>query len=365
MESYGQHIHWFVTSRCNDNCIYCFKPDTQTSEDREQLVKLAGILAESGVKKVTIGGGDPSLVKDLDSALKILHQGRTKISYHTNGLLLTSKKIETLARFVDDIALPIDSTTLGIQETLRSRQFVSTYEQLPELAKAIKDNGMQLGWHTVFTALNSKEMPKLFKKLEKTDFDYWRIYEFNYDLARMRVLKQADKAKNKKQKLELFERYKKVIAISPTGNPEKGYSDCLYAYFLLAEEKMLEKEDSRIQFVGIRDPPFHNHPYTFLENNGDVSFYSWFSESKRELVGNILTEPYDSILQKLELIADHPWDEHDIAAGLLDKPVWARVEEGSYAIEEVEDISPRYLSQVEKLARLYLERESSLNLVEC
>jgi hypothetical protein len=63
------------------------------------------------------------------------------------------------------------------------------------------------------------------------------------------------------------------------GTPEKGYTDCLLAHFLLMEQKMMKHEDPRIQFVGIHD---FKEPYIFIEPLGMQDIMRGFHFAKGE-----------------------------------------------------------------------------------
>jgi MoaA/NifB/PqqE/SkfB family radical SAM enzyme len=177
----GEHVHWYVTDRCNLDCGYCFKPEFFYHEDRNRNVNLAHILADSDVAQVTLGGGEPTLVGNLSEIVDILKKGGKYVSLHTNGLLLDNNALERLG--VDDIALPIDSTDRETQRELRGERFLATLGKLPNLASTILRGGIRLGYHTVFTAINHQHIPKVYDFIKRIGFDYWKIYEFNDDLA--------------------------------------------------------------------------------------------------------------------------------------------------------------------------------------
>ena len=133
----GEHIHWYVTSRCNLDCAYCFKPSINSLESSETLETIASILADN-VQRVTIGGGEPGLV-NLEGALRILNSGNVYVSYHTNGLELNVDKLKGL---VDDIALPIDSVAPNIQEALRGKEFLPVMFGISDIANEIRENNI-------------------------------------------------------------------------------------------------------------------------------------------------------------------------------------------------------------------------------
>jgi MoaA/NifB/PqqE/SkfB family radical SAM enzyme len=286
----GEHIHWYLTNRCNLDCDYCFKPKFSHTENESRNVNLAHILANSSVTKVTLGGGEPTLVRNLIEVIHILKQGGKYVSLHTNGLLLDDRIISELE--VDDIALPIDSTDRKTQKELRGEKFA--IDQIQHVASTILKKDIRLGYHTVFTAINHQNIPEIYDLIRTNRFSYWRIYEFNDELA--------DAGGSQKK---LITRLEHIDKLRGTGTPERGYTDCLLAQFLLVEQKMKKHDDLRIQFVGRRDK---SEPYAFLDNYGNVSYYMWLSGRERRVIGNIITDDYQSIQKHLQEVRNKDWE---------------------------------------------------------
>lgn len=347
----GDHVHWYLTNRCNLDCGYCFDPRPPYRPDEGRNIQLANILAESGVKKVTLGGGEPTLVKNLADVIGILKENGIYVSLHTNGVLLDDKMIAELR--VDDIALPIDSTDRATQERLRGKGFMKTFERMPYLASAIVESGKGLGYHTVFTAFNRQDIPEIHEFIRNQVFDYWRIYELNDELA----LSEAINSGLSQEKI--IARLMEIEKLRGVGTPETGYTDCLLAHFFLMEQKMKLNDDERIQFIGIRDTL---EPYFFLDNLGSVSYYAWLSLRKRRVIGNIINDGSHAIRERLQEVHDKDLEFDDIseeefrAALFGDVPLWGRLWDGSYSQEEINVIKPEFYDVFMALAELHRRR---------
>jgi len=350
----GEHVHLFATSRCNLDCAYCFGPDKQTASSN--LPAIAKILAKNDVKMVTIGGGEPLLAKDLENTLEILKMAGIYISVHTNGLLL-HKWLPKLEGLVDDIGLPIDSLDGEKQLMLRGEKFRETYDDIFRLAKDAQNLDIQVGWHTVFTAINYKELESIYRKISKIGFQYWRIYELNDNLLHARVMRKFKEQTNSKN----IEKYKRMRLLQGQGSPEKGYSDCLPAHFLLTEEKMKKHRDSRIQFVAVQD---RKEPYMFIEPNGDVRYYAWFSQYERRSVGNIFQDGFAKVKRKMQEIRDKGPEisgetmEEFVETQILAVPLWQNLNMGAGFAEELEEIKSQYWPKVLHLSELFEARQS-------
>jgi len=97
-----------VTDKCNFRCTYCMPKEIYNSDYKffrkteilsfEEIVRLVGVLALLGVKKVRLTGGEPLLRNNIHlliSSLKSI-EGITDISLTTNGVLLSKKKAQLL-----------------------------------------------------------------------------------------------------------------------------------------------------------------------------------------------------------------------------------------------------------------------------
>lgn len=217
----------------------------------------------------------------------------------------------------------------------------------------INARGIGVGYHTVFTAINGGEIPKIYGFIRQQKFKYWRIYEYNSDLTR-----QAWLTMKKIDDDEKIEGFSKAMDLEKMGTLERGGTDCLLADFLRMEQKMKMLGDERVQFVARIDSK--NEPYAFLRNNGQVDFYTWYSGTKRRELGNILRNGFREVDQRWERIREmEEYDEDEWVEAGLDMPLWAsRLYDGAYLTEEVDGILPEYVPEVERLANLWQERNN-------
>jgi MoaA/NifB/PqqE/SkfB family radical SAM enzyme len=346
-----ERMHWFLRRDCNlERCAYCFSPLPENKVSPERDAQLARVLVENGVREVILGGGEPTLARNLEEVMGILKEGGVYVSLHTNGLLLTDERLERWQGLVDDIALPIDAVDRNTQRQLRGEGFMRVFDNLMDWANKINNKRIKMGWHTVFTAANGSEIPAIYQMINKQPFRYWRIYEYNTDLARKAWLTMEGISDEEK-----IEGFLKVMALGKLGTLEKGGTDCLLADFLRMEERMVQLGDNRIQFVARKDS--RKDPYAFLNNNGQVNFYAWYSGDRRKVLGYISSDGFHGVGEKWRKIREMEEYEEDewVEAG-SDMPFWARLDDGSYWEEEMEAVLPEYVSEVERLANLWQEK---------
>ena len=285
-----EHIHWYLFDGCNLDCAPCFQPHIDYDAPPERLDELARILAHNKVKKVTLGGGEPTLEPHLEAVLELLAESYTSI--HTNATLLTPAKIKGLYGLVQDVGIPIDSTTPETQARIRCNGFVPVLERLPQITDQILANGIEVGYHTIFTTVNSQDMSAIHDLVAQRDFSYWRIYEFNDYLA-LTSLAEKKLCLTRAEHIEFHEQLQEIR----TFRGLVGGQDCpdlLTPMFAAAKEKMDRIGDPRIQFVSVTGV---KKPYAFLDNLGNITTYDGFSGTRRLYLGNIVEDGFGFVAE--------------------------------------------------------------------
>lgn len=124
-DNHGRPINYLrlaVTDRCNLRCFYCmpaegiqYMPKHQLLS-YEELERLVRVLADMGISKVRITGGEPFVRKDLVSFLRRISEvsGIEELHVTTNGVLTGS--------YIDELAsLGIASVNLSLDTLDRER----------------------------------------------------------------------------------------------------------------------------------------------------------------------------------------------------------------------------------------------------
>ena len=93
-----QKVFWSVTGCCNFRCRHCYMdaPDAALGElSTEEALELIDQMAECGVLRVDITGGEPLVRKDLWQLIdRICSYGMVIGAFHTNGWLLNEKVLD-------------------------------------------------------------------------------------------------------------------------------------------------------------------------------------------------------------------------------------------------------------------------------
>jgi radical SAM protein with 4Fe4S-binding SPASM domain len=157
-----------VTQRCNHDCRHCYNvwknrrpyPYGELSTI-ETLAMLDRVLDETGIREVTLTGGEPLLRSDLHEIVAHLRGRGTEVDLISNGALLDDETIARLAGRIGTFELPLlsseaaihdhlsgqpgafDRVTLAIAELKLRRQtvvgvFVATRVNLPTLRETME-----------------------------------------------------------------------------------------------------------------------------------------------------------------------------------------------------------------------------------
>ncbi|MBB6464047.1 GTP 3',8-cyclase MoaA [Flammeovirga kamogawensis] len=136
-----KYLRLAVTDRCNLRCTYCMPEHMQFVKKNqllsfEEMLKVVEILAENGVEKVRITGGEPfvrnGLMDFLTKLVKI--EGIKKVGITTNGVLL-DKYLDQLKEIgVTSVNLSLDATSKDkFFEITRRDDFDKVYAALERM----------------------------------------------------------------------------------------------------------------------------------------------------------------------------------------------------------------------------------------
>ena len=97
---YIRTAHWSVTGRCNYRCKHCYMsaPDAKYGElDHETIMRMADELAECGVARVSLTGGEPLVRSDfLEIVDELLGHDIMITTIYSNGKLVDERLLRAL-----------------------------------------------------------------------------------------------------------------------------------------------------------------------------------------------------------------------------------------------------------------------------
>jgi MoaA/NifB/PqqE/SkfB family radical SAM enzyme len=170
-------IDWWITSRCNLTCDFCYGP--APSKDPADL--RAGILSaiqDSSASAVTFCGGEPLLVAEIDSyARRLVDRGKRTV-LNTNGSLLRKRLSQGLELAFSVVGLSIDGSCDTVHRAMRgAKADLTEVLRAAELVTAISGTSLKLA--TVVSGVNRHDLPTLAGLIGRLKPDVWRLYQYS------------------------------------------------------------------------------------------------------------------------------------------------------------------------------------------
>ena len=146
------YVRISVTDRCNLRCVYCMPENgipMATHEDLlsfEEIERLCRILAEVGIRKVKLTGGEPLVRKDFVELVRKIKaiDGIEKVTLTTNGVLLEEKMEELASAGINGINISLDTLNPKIFEEITRRDVFSEVYRGIQKALSYPDISLKL-----------------------------------------------------------------------------------------------------------------------------------------------------------------------------------------------------------------------------
>jgi cyclic pyranopterin phosphate synthase len=143
VDSFGRTLDYLrvsVTGRCNLRCVYCMPPEGVVWKPHdsilrfEEILRLCGIFADLGFRKIKITGGEPLVRRGVVPFMRNLKAipGIEQVTLTTNGILLK-------AALEEEAAFPADAVNISLDTLDRDRfQKITRREGLDDVLGAIE-----------------------------------------------------------------------------------------------------------------------------------------------------------------------------------------------------------------------------------
>lgn len=184
-------ICWDITSRCNDNCKFCYRDQSNLELSLEQNKEILKKLILSGVKKISFVGGEPLLYNQLYELVgygKSIGKGNVLFSITTNGIVLDAangaeksldnNSIIRLLSFFDWITFSLDGPNQTIQNEV-GRNF-SHFDRIIWLLNFLKTHNVsnRIKINTVVCRPNIMHLNEMLDLLYSFEVNRWKLFKF-------------------------------------------------------------------------------------------------------------------------------------------------------------------------------------------
>lgn len=170
-------VDWWITSRCNLVCDFCFgpKPDRDPVGLREAILDR---IERSSAAVVTFCGGEPLLVRDIGRYARRLAESGKDTVLNTNGSLLRTRVEQGLDLDFAAVGLSIDGSTELVHRAMRGAK--ASLGEVLRAAQLVADRpGISLKIGTVVSAVNRGDLPSLAALVGRLKPDIWRLYQYS------------------------------------------------------------------------------------------------------------------------------------------------------------------------------------------
>jgi cyclic pyranopterin phosphate synthase len=143
-----------LTDFCNLNCFFCSNEgmdDTQKNTKNvnlEEFKYLIDSLHKSGLKNLSITGGEPTLHPNIKSIIQFLDNYKfDNLFFHTNGINLDKEMVDLLVKNFNKIAVSVHSVDFESWHRLTGgtqNQFSKLFDNLKYLSELKKKIGKKL-----------------------------------------------------------------------------------------------------------------------------------------------------------------------------------------------------------------------------
>ena len=159
-------IDFHVTSRCNQECPYCWGPqDYENEVDTKTATDIVRKIAESGARRIVFTGGDPLQRSDIGLLVRVAKHAGLEVALSTTGDELTAGFLKAYGRWIDLISLPLDGASEEVSSrTKKPGHFKSIMNDLDVLSGY---PSMDVKVATPVTQYNISDIPAIVALLEE------------------------------------------------------------------------------------------------------------------------------------------------------------------------------------------------------
>ena len=162
------YVRISITDRCNLRCKYCMPEEIPfVPHERilryEEIVYIVKVLADLGIRKVKVTGGEPLVRCSCADLIQQIHEinGIDMVTLTTNGVLLKEQLPTLQAAGLDAINVSLDTLQRKRYQEMTGKD---VFEQVMEGIHAAYDSGIPLKINCVpLDGENTEELPAFFE----------------------------------------------------------------------------------------------------------------------------------------------------------------------------------------------------------
>lgn len=154
-----------ITNVCNLDCIHCLrdKVESKVSISMDLFKKIIDQIAELGIKRVSLTGGEPSLHPNFGKLLTYLVEKDMEFNFVTNGWEFKERVLPiflepAVKRYLQNICFSIDGASAKTHDALRGK---GSFREVIKAANLCRLKGIPISIKTVLTNINKNEVMEI------------------------------------------------------------------------------------------------------------------------------------------------------------------------------------------------------------
>ena len=176
------HCVWELTLKCNMRCKHCGSyagKDRVNEMSLEQMLDVADQLADMGLRRITLSGGEPLLRENWDAIAQRLIERGVRVGMISNGYFMLDniEKFERLKKLkgpgcMEIVAMSVD----GLRETHDSfRRVPGSWDRIQDAYAALNKIGIYTAAITSISNNNIKELDQMLQQFLKWKVKAWQM----------------------------------------------------------------------------------------------------------------------------------------------------------------------------------------------
>ena len=175
-------VCWNITSRCNDNCEFCYREQNQDELSLEQQKIVINKVSKAGIKKLTFAGGEPLLLKHINDLVLYAKGCGLLVGVTSNGILLDEnvEEYKFLLENLNRLTFSLDGSNNGIQAKMsRNESHAARVLDLLEFAMLYDQKQCRMKLNTLVSKINSNDILNIAALVKKVRVERWKLFQFS------------------------------------------------------------------------------------------------------------------------------------------------------------------------------------------